>query len=225
VRLVALRPIQHAVGAVAAGEAFIGGQEFIDSGAAVLEADYRPSWNGVAWPGATVVCIASGPSLTSAQCEAVRQWRNARWRMYHDEASRAFAGEFWTQDEELFGSGYGMLRYSAVRLIASEKAPGLSRRPGVIHQGQNSGYQVVGLAHQAGAHRIVLLGYDMHDRGGSHWHGNHPPGLHSLPSFDEWLVNFQVLARDLDSEGIEVINCTPGSALSCFKQSELTEVL
>lgn len=206
-----------------------------------------PRWDGLQWPGARVVILASGQSLSVEQCEAVHAWRFAGgaemrrviainttfqrapwadllwgcdltwWRQYHKEAAAIFTGQLWTQDQQA-------VREFGLHFIESAMVPGLSRRPGVIHQGGNSAYMSVNLGVQAGAKRFVLLGVDMH---GTHWHGNHPAGLpNPVPNlFKSWIKQFGVLAKDLEREGIEVINCTPGTALHCFPERALEEAL
>jgi hypothetical protein len=206
----------------------------------------RPAvrWDGIQWPGASVVILASGQSLTVDQCEAVRAWRetgdqrrvivinttfrrapwadvlyacDAPWWMVHrNELDGFFKGERWSLDEK--AAVYG------ARLVRSERRPGLGRTPGVIHQGGNSGYQAVNLAYQAGATRILLLGFDMH---GTHWHGRYQTGLPNTSPhlFDIWLAAFKVLAKDLAKEDVVVRNCTVGGRLDCFERSTLEKEL
>ncbi|MDG3040445.1 hypothetical protein [Roseicyclus marinus] len=103
---------------------------------------------------------------------------------------------------------------------------GLGREPGVIHHGANSGYQAIGLAYQLGADRIILVGLDMQHTGGrSHWHGDHPKGLGNAWGIEGWRKNFDALAADLEAEGVEVINCSIDTALTCFPQADLRDVI
>jgi hypothetical protein len=193
--------------------------------------------------------------MTAEQCEEVRHWRETAfrdwqpgaskpmrrvivinttfrlapwadvlyacdapwWKVYRSEVLQVFQGQLWTQDERAH-------REYGIRLIESTAAPGLSRRQGLIHQGKEGGYQSINLAFVAGARRIVLLGFDM--RGG-HWHGNHPEGLsNAMPyMFELWLQHYTRLAADLRDEGVEVINCTPDSALKDFPARDLAEEL
>ena len=209
-------------------------------------------WHGLAgFEWATVVILASGPSLTVEQCEVVRDWREGSdmawrlneprrrviainntfrrapwadvlygcdapwWRVHHAEAAQVFAGQLWTQDR-------AAMELTRMHLVESVRNPGLGRMPGVIHQGGNGGYQAINLAWQAGAARIVLLGYDMH---GTHWHGKHEHGLTNTPPwlFPQWIKNFDRLAADL--EDFDIVNCTPGSALRAFRTSALEDAL
>lgn len=206
----------------------------------------RAVWDGLAgFEGATVVILASGPSLTEEQCNVVRAWRDvgdptrravainntfrrapwadvlygcdaAWWRVYHAEVIEVFAGQLWTQDK-------AAMELTRMHHVESARGIGLGRRPGVIHQGGNGGYQAINLVWQAGAARIVLLGFDMH---GTHWHGKHV-GLPNTPQwlFAQWLKQFDPLAGDLEMEGVEVVNCTPGSALNSFRKEHLEAAL
>lgn len=204
-------------------------------------------WKGLEWPGATVVIMAGGQSLTADQCADVLRWRavdpagsrraivinntfllapwadvlyacdGAWWRVHAKSVDAVFNGERWTQDIEA-------TRDFGIKRIESQRAPGLGRRPGVIHQGGNGGYQAINLAFQAGARKIVLLGYDMH---GTHWHGEHGNGLPNTQAwlYAQWVKNFDVLAADLAVDGVQVVNATPGSRLQCFRHEPLREAL
>jgi len=95
-----------------------------------------------------------------------------------------------------------------------------------IHSGLNSGYQAIGLAYALGADRIILIGYDMQHTGGArHWHGDHPDGLKNAQGVEKWVKHFESLAVDLEGEGIEVVNCTIETALTCFQRADLRDVL
>ncbi len=133
-----------------------------------------------------------------------------------------FEGLKYTQDD-------CALVYPTVTYIKSKVAAGLSFDRSIIHQGSNSGYQAINLAVHFGATRIILLGYDMQNgpEGQIHHHGDHPKGLNN-PSgglFTAWLENYVTMVPDLKRAGIDVINCTPGSALKCFPAAKLEEVL
>lgn len=199
------------------------------------------------WAGCRVAIIAGGPSLTEEQCAQVATWwaqtptncviaintsfRRALfadmiyacdtkwWDTYYDEVIRTVVAEtlLFTQDKpaaQKYGLGY----------IASAAARGLSRKPGLIHQGMSSGFQAINLAFLAGARNFVLLGYDCK---GTHWHGDHPPGLKSTLPHARWIEHFAALARDLRDEGVRVVNCSPDTAIpeSTFPRAELAAAL
>lgn len=248
-KLIALKTVPSSVGQIVSGQGFNAGdaqgQELIRSGHARVDDGTEPAWDGIQWPGATVVILASGPSLTVEQCEAVRGWHEASddarviavntsfrrapwadvlyacdapwWKLYIDEVRGCFAGQLWTQDEQAV-QAHGINRVQSLRL------PGLGKRAGTIHQGGNSGYQAINIACQAGAARIILLGFDHH---GTHWHGPYTNGLPN-PSphlMAMWLRDAAPLAADLSAAGVEVLNCSPGTALTCFPITNLSEAL
>ena len=111
-------------------------------------------------------------------------------------------------------------------------AAGLSKNPSIVNTGNNSGHQAANLAYHLGAcerGRIIFLGYDMKagPNGEKHWHPDHPPGLNN-PDNVTWMrciEAFAVIAADLKAEGVEVINCSPDTALDCFPKAKLEEVL
>lgn len=124
--------------------------------------------------------------------------------------------ERWTANE-LAAQAYG------INFIESIDAPGLSESPRRIHQGGNSGYQAIGLAHAWGAARVVLLGYDMQRTGGkSHWHGDHKGGLPNLgAAMATWPSKFATIQRQWP----HVVNATRETALTCFPRAELADAL
>ena len=109
--------------------------------------------------------------------------------------------------------------------VKGEDKPGLSESPEVIHTGSNSGYQVLNIAYLMGASRILLLGYDMKiaKSGLSHWFGDHEDKVRS--NYASWWSKFSVAADQLKENGIEVINCSPDTALQCFKRMSLKDAM
>lgn len=86
----------------------------------------------------------------------------------------------------------------------------------------NSGYQAINLAYQFGAAKIILIGYDMQHTGGkTHWHGDHPKGLTNAQGIEGWRKCFTPLAEDLAAIGVDVVNCSNETALTCFRRSTL----
>ena len=80
------------------------------------------------------------------------------------------------------------------------------------------------MAAQAGAKRVVLLGYDCQHTGGvSHWHGDHPNHFGNARMTASWLDKFAELAEDLAH--IEIINASRDTALTCFPRARLEDLL
>jgi hypothetical protein len=112
-----------------------------------------------------------------------------------------------------------------LHLLRSENKAGFSLKWPKVHEGSNSGFQAVNLAILLGAKKIVLLGYDM--GGSGHWHGYHGGNLRNPDEtqFRRWRGAFQDAVTDIEHAGVEVINCTRDTALTCFPRANLEDVL
>lgn len=96
----------------------------------------------------------------------------------------------------------------------------------MIHTGGNSGYQALNLAYLWGAKRVILMGFDMKRTGGmTHFHGDHQ-GLNNPYDgmLSQWVKNFELIARDLAAAGVEVLNATRETALTCFKRIPIADI-
>lgn len=102
-------------------------------------------------------------------------------------------------------------------------AAGLCRIPHTINCGGSSGYAALHCAINAGAERVILLGYDY--GGAGHYFGLHPPHLQQASDWRAMLRPFPKLAEDAAALGVEVVNCSPGSAITVFKSASLEDVL
>lgn len=90
----------------------------------------------------------------------------------------------------------------------------------------NSGAAAISLAMYRGAEKVILLGYDCQHTGGKkHWHGDHPKGLGNAGSLNRWQESFGQLARKAANAGVEVVNCSRETALTCFRRSDLDKEL
>lgn len=196
------------------------------------------------WPGATITCIASGPSLTQEAVDYVRDkarvivvntsykrapWADVLhaadpiWWKWH-KGVPAFAGlKFSAQSEHW--KLRGMLPCPDVTRLAITGNDGLELKPTGLRRGYNSGYQAINLAVHLGAKRIVLLGYDMQigPHGEEHWHADHPHANRSR--YDQFRSKFPTLVEPLKAAGVEIVNCTKRSALDCFPRAQLRDVL
>lgn len=187
------------------------------------------------WPGGTIACVGGGPSLTAADVAYVRgrvtatiaindayrlaPWADvlyacdAKWWYWHKGAP-GFAGLKYSIDP-VAGA-----RHRDVHVLKRTGDEGLELDAGGLRSGGNSGYQAIGLAVHLGAARVILLGYDMQ---GGHWFGAHPNG--SKPPFVLCLQRFETLIAPLAALGVEVVNCSRESALTCFPRRSLEEAL
>ncbi len=184
------------------------------------------------WPESMIVCMASGPSLTLSDVDFVRG--KARVIVVNDtyrlvpwaDVLYACDDSWWnrTRAARTFaGLKYGLLGSPVgVTVLKNTGKDGLELSPDGLRTGKNSGYQAVNLAVHLGASRIVLLGYDMQHTS-LHWFGQHP-----MPEVDhgkDWRAYFQTLVEPLRRLGIQVVNCTRETALTCFPRARLSDVM
>jgi hypothetical protein len=197
------------------------------------------------WEGRTVVCIATGPSLTAEQVEQVRlsavptitvndaylmapfaavtYFADLKWWKWHKDRAewKAFQGQkcsIWIGGE--------MPADTAVYLLRNvpEQNVGLSRNPGAVCTGSNSGYQAINIATLAGAKRVVLLGYDAQSvNGRDHYFGAHPDK--SKPPYDAIRIRFREAVAAAKAIGVEILNATPDSKIEAFRKVTLAECL
>lgn len=97
--------------------------------------------------------------------------------------------------------------------------------PGKVHTGGNGGYQAINLAYLLGARRIVLIGYDMQvgADGRAHWFGHHPDKV--ISNHQGWIAGYKTLATHAKKLGLEIINATPTTALTCFNKMKLDDAI
>lgn len=132
---------------------------------------------------------------------------------------QSFQGELWTQDE-------GAAKKHGINAIVGIHMPGLSTQQGIIHFGNNSGYQAMNLAFLWGARRILLLGFDCkRGKNSHHWFGDHVAPLGNHNPYHRWIEHFSKLADDLKKQQVEVVNCSRESALTCFSRSTIERVI
>ncbi len=206
-----------------------------------------PLHRGDAWR--TVVVVASGPSMDGVQaadiCEAHRAgrcrvvvvndtWRllpradvlfasdAAWWKVHLHSVAASFTGERWTTD----GPGAREYKLQYIPCVRGEGAPIKGTE---ILNGGNSGYNAIGLSYLFGARKIVLVGFDMQKGGDGrqHWFGSHQAGVGlsgSLP-IRAWLQRFDKLAADLETDGVDLINCTRETAIRCIRREPLRSTL
>ena len=113
----------------------------------------------------------------------------------------------------------------SVAMLHNYGYEGLSEKTNGLSTGSNSGYQAVNVATLSGAKRILLLGYDMRFHGKrSHSHNGHPVKLPE-DKYTQYAGAFKTMLPQLKRLGVEVINCTEGSAIQCFPFSTIEKEL
>lgn len=173
--------------------------------------------------GKTVCCIASGPSLGASDCEAVGSAGipaiavNSSWRLARF-ASVIYAGDLCWWDAYGAEIDISAERWTCSQRAAHEHGLSLHRAAG----GYNSGLRAIQLAIELGAARVLLLGYDCSINSGTHWHGDH---IKTKNPDEKLCLLWQRQFAQLNTLGIEIINCSRETALTCFPRARLEDVL
>lgn len=183
------------------------------------------------WPGSTVAVLASGPSMSQEVAKQVRHLPSV-------VVNNTFKLSPWSQvlyaaDSEWWQNTPEALKFEGIKvtirtpvhgvnLIGEAGKLGYSDRTDELHTYGNSGAQAIQLAAKAGARRILLCGFDMRP---GHWHKEHRHPLRTTPepTYERWIERFTVLAAALQERGIDVVNCTPGSAITAFRTGQIEE--
>jgi len=133
---------------------------------------------------------------------------------------------YWEQIKDLPGlkvTCSDQFHLDVLRLRVTGKT-GFDENPECIRTGGNSGYQSIHIAAQAGASKILLCGFDM---SGGHWHSRHTDPLRNAGEgiYKRWVEHFDSLVPELASRNVEVVNCTPNSALKAWPYVPLEQAI
>jgi hypothetical protein len=147
---------------------------------------------------------------------------DAPWWQTHKYV-RDFAGERWTQNRGPVKGWPELARAHGLHVIESRgSAGGWPESDARVCGGGNSGFMAVSLACISRAKRVVLLGFDMGAPAGRrHFFGDHPGRLNKQSPYHKFVANFEHFAPLAESRGIDIINCTRGGALNCFRRMGL----
>jgi hypothetical protein len=192
------------------------------------------------WQGKTAVIVGGGESLTQQQVDYCRDrakiiavnnaylrapfadisyFCDDRWYKWHKNKPEfiAFKGIKVTLENPKV-----IEQDRRIRFLQNMGRDGLSDFNHGVMTGKNGGYQAIGLAVHLGVKKIILIGFDMKP---GHWHEPHPiPTIDSVYK-DQMLPCFETLKKPLAMKKIELINATPGSALTIFPMMDLEKAL
>ena len=197
------------------------------------------------------IIIGTGPSLTAGQLAQVRHLRkfganrayefgcdvvhgcNYQFWDYYWPAVAETGAAMWTSRPELNG------KYPGLNYIQERWEQGLSTDPSYICAHHGTGPQLVNLAYHYGCEVMLLIGWDMKyppraDRynyiGKRHYFGEYPESMQHWPigigaggELDGLIAEMATIHPE--DYGIEIWNCTPGSAMRCFPFRSLSESL
>lgn len=197
------------------------------------------------WHGRAVAVIASGPSVQKQEVASLRgrlpvlaikeNYDLAPWAdvVYGCDAA-------WWKNRNGLKTYHGLkvsatldlrLYFKDLNYVTLEKHDDRIRLDplGTVGAGGNSGFQAVNLAVQFGATRLLLIGFDMnHHTRQPHWYGrNNGPGRTNPDhnNYDRWRRAFTQSTPILEKAGVEVVNASPMSALTCFRHQGTKETL
>jgi hypothetical protein len=113
-----------------------------------------------------------------------------------------------------------------------KKNKGISINPSLVCWNGNSGGAAISVAANAGAKRIILVGFDMKlsDSNRQHWHDHYNRGVivnkryNTLP-FERHLRGFKEIDVDARKRGIEIINACPDSTIVEFRKTTVKELM
>jgi len=183
------------------------------------------------------VVAATGPSLTEEVAERCRGKNviavNDAWQLmpfaqvlygpdpewWVSSNPSSFGGDKWicTQTRGVIDTKRkAVIEKFCLNVIRLDNKPGFSTKPNRIHHGLNAGFQAINLAICFGAKLVRLVAFDMQVvKSRRHFFGDHPHPLTNINHYDMFIPSFEK-AAELLPDDIEIINCTPGSALRCF---------
>ena len=189
------------------------------------------------YPGATIVVVASGPSLCQADVVDTVSFPtiavNDAYRLM-PFASMLFGGDLrwwiWNPAAQLMRCPKYSLHASVtppIQRLERTGQDGLEVEPTGLRSGGHSGYAAMNLAyHLVGdTGTLVLLGYDMQKpvEGPAHFFGDHPD--QSAPRFDQWIPKYLDLYEALTARGVTVWNCSRETAIPSIPRKPLREAL
>lgn len=205
------------------------------------------------WPGSTIAIIGGGPSikeidtelLFSGKCRTIGVNHGFRigpvdvlwfgdhsWYEINQASVNNFAGLKLTCDTRLpeMPWPHHIKRIRRCQIGSKPEREGLhgieSQRPDYVRWNNNSGGSAINVAYHLGASRILLLGFDMRRVGAeAHFHDFYPKRKESNDPYKRHLDCFPQIAIDAHDLGLEIINCTPDSAITQFPFMTLNEAL
>lgn len=167
------------------------------------------------------VLLAPGPSMSQAVADSVRGHRVG---VINNCFSLAPWAEFLAATDVQWWLKYPEARQFAGRKFSPNRIGEDVERvhTALVTSCCNSGVLGLEVAKRLGATRVLLLGFDM---GLGHFFGPYSNGLGNTTKERRVVHHAQFATWARLNKGIDVINCTPGSALQVFPKMELSEAL
>lgn len=201
------------------------------------------------WKGETSIILGGGLSLAQLDFNLVRQYKViavndayklAQWDICYFKDDNWYYQDAFKDHPESGHNGEHLKRFEGLKITS---CVGLVDEPNikVLKRGRrnhldldrefithcsNAGAEALALAIMLGVNTILLAGFDMKKVNGKHnWHDNHIREMPDSIYEDQFMHPFKTLAIGAKARGVEIINCTIGSALSIFPIVPMEEVL
>lgn len=184
------------------------------------------------WQGDTVCILGGGPSLANVDLSCMpSDWRviaiNEAGLTKAPEADVLFFGDFrWYQwnkgrlkfymGQETITRGYDYMYPDHIKVARWDRDQAIHKSANAIG-GWCSGGSAIDLAYKRGADKIILLGFDMNDKGKANWHDAHKEPATPNSRRDHFIPSLERASEALKEAGVTVINATPKSKLTCFE--------
>lgn len=191
------------------------------------------------WYGGTCYILGGGPSLAKVNLDLLKGKRvigvNNAYLLAPWIDAIYFMDCAWYNQHQA-----KLLDFKGIKVTVCEKCknvPGIfcfkrGKRNGIedkvdcIGTGSNGGFGAINLAIKLGVKKIVLLGYDMRVIDGHHnYHTDHTRKIPEAIYETQFIKNFRSLVEPCKERGIQIVNCTPGSALDAFPLEPLEDHL
>lgn len=193
------------------------------------------------WPGSTIAIIGGGPSVAQVNLDVLFKFRtigvNHAFRL--GPVDLCWFGDFgWYETNKNDLAKFAGLKATCCTQLPEENWPGIKRlrrsrkqfgieseRSDAVAWNHNSGASAINAAYHLGAKRVLLVGFDMKRVAGrTHYHNFYGPTPKEKKTYDRHLKGFDQIAIDAMLLGLEIINCTPGSAITQFPFMPLEKV-
>ena len=191
------------------------------------------------WEGETCYILGGGPSLNLVDVDRLKgqrvivvnnSYRVAPWAdvLYFMDC----AWYAWHKLELLSFTGIKVTTCEhskdeiGIKFLERGRRQGIDERNTHLVRGTNSGYGAVSLAIKFGVKKIILFGYDMRQVDGkNNFHKDHKREVQAFIYKKQFVPIFSTLKNHCETDGIEIINATPGSLLDIFPIIEVEEAM
>lgn len=174
-----------------------------------------------------IACVASGPSLTSDDCQMLSQANIPTIAVNSSWQAAPFSFAIYAADCCWWEENHGTINSPAERWCGdafTARRFGINCLPSALPGSFNSGQRAIELAIHLGAKTVLLAGYDCSLRHGVHWHGKHAQLANpDAFSVNRWQSEFEQLKAR--ARGVEIINCSRSTLLRCFPKMKLETAL